>query len=594
MKFLEVSEKTIRSSVAACTKVEIDEFVKVFKTLFREDEELAKRYLKLRKKEEYIDFLTHIFITPNLRAKLYAFLAKDKHIVDIYKLLVWEHKVLDREMFVLTTGCQIENHTPNYYFRHKVESLGGKLSLICHSIYQTYDTFEDIIYIEHKIRSLLKFIIPLPDDYDILDANPSTDAIMYNNEAGVLDFIKTIFPMLQNNLVDFGKTEIKPLTKTLTLLKNSTISEEFYSAKECNTLATDMLTRSFYNFYKKNKHFKTEPYEALLDFYDALIQNRLDFMISRILLAHLKKVRYDSYYQSERQLFMALSIVMDAMRDKEFVSVENILNFFKYRDIEVHIDSLHKEREYIINCDISEQESNTLSVREYHYTELMFEPMIKGGLFYYAALGVVEIIYKEPKSPYKITVKGKKYLTCFDSIEYVKLTSLGRYIFGIEKKYDYIPQQIKKQKDIIFDTFKPIITVDKSDVVTSAKLDSFCDKLTNEKYQLSYSKLFKDVKSKKGLELKIESFYKTIEPNPPQVFKDFFDEVLQNANQLKKETKLVVLSLQNNPKLLNLFMQNKKIQQLITKAQGYKIVIEKENVVKLTKLIKDNGFFVEF
>ena len=41
-------------------------------------------------------------------------------------------------------------------------------------------------------------------------------------------------------------------------------------------------------------------------------------------------------------------------------------------------------------------------------------------------------------------------------------------------------------------------------------------------------------------------------------------------------------------------MKNKKLQELVIKAQGYKVIVLKENISKLTKIVKDNGFFVEF
>jgi hypothetical protein len=41
-------------------------------------------------------------------------------------------------------------------------------------------------------------------------------------------------------------------------------------------------------------------------------------------------------------------------------------------------------------------------------------------------------------------------------------------------------------------------------------------------------------------------------------------------------------------------MKNKKLQELIVKAQGYKILVLQKNIAKVSKILKENGFFVEF
>ena len=94
--------------------------------------------------------------------------------------------------------------------------------------------------------------------------------------------------------------------------------------------------------------------------------------------------------------------------------------------------------------------------------------------------------------------------------------------------------------------------------------------------------------------MKIDGFYNNIEQNPPKVFKEFFEQIKENANMLKKDIKQIVINLENNKKLLNLFLRNKKLQELTVKAQGYRIIVSKDDISKLTKIVKDNGFFIEF
>jgi hypothetical protein len=41
-------------------------------------------------------------------------------------------------------------------------------------------------------------------------------------------------------------------------------------------------------------------------------------------------------------------------------------------------------------------------------------------------------------------------------------------------------------------------------------------------------------------------------------------------------------------------MNNRKLQELIIKAEGYRIIVLKNDIPKVTKIAKDNGFFIEF
>jgi hypothetical protein len=74
----------------------------------------------------------------------------------------------------------------------------------------------------------------------------------------------------------------------------------------------------------------------------------------------------------------------------------------------------------------------------------------------------------------------------------------------------------------------------------------------------------------------------------------FFDEIKSKSNMLKKDLKQVVIELNNDKRLLNLFMTNKKLQTIIIKASGYRVLVLKDDLSKLTKIVKENGFFIDF
>jgi hypothetical protein len=409
--------------------------------------------------------------------------------------------------------------------------------------------------------------------------------------------------MLKNNLIEFGKTGEKPLAKSLNILKSSTQISEFYSTSKLNIFATDMLTRSFYFYNQKFNKFKDTELKTLKDFFEKEMNEEIDFIISRFFVSHLKGVKLGYYSDEESRLFDIASDICRNLSKNGWVAFKDIVAFCSYRDYKISFTSSNFGQ-YYLQCDSSEDENeddydyyhsyyNNRYYADSYYKEVFFDPVLKGMFFYLASLGVLELKYNDPISNSDIKAKGKPYISTWDGLEYIKITDLGLYLFGLTDSYTQ-EKMVKKESKLKFDEYKPIITVDKSDIVMLAKLDPFVEKYDNNRFILSYSKIFKDCKNSKALELKIASFYKNIEPNPPKVFIKYFDEIMEKANILKRDLKQIVIDIKNDKKLLNLFMTNKKIQEIIIKAEGFRILVLKDNLPKLTKIVKDSGFFVDF
>jgi hypothetical protein len=70
--------------------------------------------------------------------------------------------------------------------------------------------------------------------------------------------------------------------------------------------------------------------------------------------------------------------------------------------------------------------------------------------------------------------------------------------------------------------------------------------------------------------------------------------MIKESNVMNQNLKQIVIELKDNKRLLNLFMTNQNLQKLFIKAEGYRIIVLKNDIPKVTKIVKDNGFFVEF
>lgn len=550
--------------------------------------------IEVSKKQQFVELMANLFSNSEYIYKFYEKLSSTNQSNRLYNKLIWESDYVDTKEAIKLFDLKLQNKSDNISFwGTQEESLVGIYSFIVRKFSYRFDILE----INQNIKTILKFVFPIPNDYILNEIKDEpTTKYSYNNEQGIFDFLDTIESLLDNHLVEFGKTNEKPLLKTIKLLKESSSSKEFYTTKTIDTISTDMLTRLFSYYYWDNKGFKKNRLDALKTIIIDQLNDIVPFYISRIFTAHLKKVKFDNYYRNQGELFGIFNVLFKNIPPKSWISVENIINFCKYRDLKFHYEGEYKTNTYFMICDILQDDKNIkdeINAEGEFYYSIFFEPILKGLFFYLGSLGLLELKYNDPVSKYNITAHKKNYISIFDGLEYIKFSKLGLYIFGMEKKYQI--QKVKKiETSLKFDIYKPIITVNNKDTIMLAKIEPYTEKYDENRYILSYSKIFRDCKDIESLKIKIDGFYKNIEAKPPQVFSRFFDEILKNANMLKHEQIYHTIELVNNKKLLNLFMTNKKLQELTIKAQGYKVLVLKKDLAKLTKIVKDNGFFVEF
>ncbi|MCK9373940.1 MAG: hypothetical protein M0P91_12165 [Sulfuricurvum sp.] len=528
------------------------------------------------------------------RKKIVSILSSTSETVELYRNLVWEYEALSAAKLPQSL---LKPQVPDKsYGTHKVQ-LPSPFSLITHSTQFGYTGAVSHLMIDDTLAELLKYFLPLPDHYVLIPAQEiAKTEYTYSNESGILGFMSVFDEMIQHRLVDVSDTNEKPSAKTLNVLRQSGGIDEFFTEKGMDLYANDMLTRSFYHFIYIQKGFKNRELESLKTFVNLQLNNRISFFISRIFTSHLKKVRFSYHDTSERSLFLLVKELIEQMPKEGWVSFENIDSFCTYRKVEFHLESSYKTDSYTLECDPVDLfgfGDKTMVDCEDFYDELFFQPVLKAMFFYLGALGLLELKYDDPLSACAIQAKGKRYISAWDGLKYIRLSDLGRYVFGFAQIYT--PIVVKKEiKELKLDEYKPIITLHPDDSVTIAKLDAYAEKIDDTRYALSYSKIFKECSTYKSLEIKIDTFYNQIASNPPKVFQDFFDEIKKRACLLKKEPKQIVIHLENNHELLALFMNHKKLQEYCIKGQGYRILVEKENLPKVKKIVQENGFFIDF
>ena len=605
MEFLKPNVTELRKMLNGKNKDVIKEFIDYMYNHFdREDLDNLTPFMKSKStiyhttKKQYINLIVNISNNSYFRETFADALSQNEVSTKLYTQLIWQDYGISTKKFLKKIKKRLklpEMEIGGYRYEDE-KNLEGDLSFIIRYV-NSYSK-QDILYIKNDFKEILRFFHPIPYDYNLLPQElPMQSDFTYSNESKIFTFIKTFKGMLDNNLIKFNKSGEKPLSKTLKIVKQSISINEFHNDSDIDSLATDMLIRSF-KYYSSD--FKKRETTTLKTFVKLQFEDIYYYPILRILASHLKRIQLGGISGNQKELFALVKRIIENMPRDNWVGVENIVNYTHYRKEYFDFESQRKTRTYTMECDIVDAEEKCIGDRTIYVEEaratVFHEPILKATFFYLGALGLMELKYNKPSmsADLNIRAKGKPYISVWDSLKYVKLTELGKYVFGFSKSYTPKEQVVVPLSELKFDEFKPIITLSKENIIAIAKLEPFVEKLDDSRYILSYSKLFKDCDNSKALKLKIDGFYKNIEKNPPKVFIQFFEKAVKNSNLMKRNLKQIVIELKDNRELLNLFMTNRKLQELFIKAEGYRIIVLKEDIAKVTKIVKDNGFFVEF
>ena len=88
-----------------------------------------------------------------------------------------------------------------------------------------------------------------------------------------------------------------------------------------------------------------------------------------------------------------------------------------------------------------------------------------------------------------------------------------------------------------------------------------------------------------------EDFKNKISFDLPTLWQDFFEDIKRKNNSIKFCEDLIVFKLKDDKNLLDLIVKDTVIKDLIYKAEGYHIVIQKDNVKTLLKRLESFGYY---
>lgn len=274
----------------------------------------------------------------------------------------------------------------------------------------------------------------------------------------------------------------------------------------------------------------------------------------------------------------------------EWVSMENIEDYMRYNVIEIKpiLEHTAANKLYYQYLDTEQRYyTDKHYIRSGKYRRAILEPFVKGSFFLFATFGLVDIAYDEPD----VSTLGVTAYSPYDGLKYVRLTALGAYVAGHTETYE--PPKIISKSDIQLSEDSLSILVGAKDAMAIALIEPYAERISPTRFQTDFKFFLKDCRSKSELNTKINLFQQFIGSELPLIWENFFKELRQKIDPLEELEDIRIFKIpKDNDKLIHLIARDSNLKKLVVKAEGYHLLIAKDNYNKFKKRLQEFGYFI--
>lgn len=298
---------------------------------------------------------------------------------------------------------------------------------------------------------------------------------------------------------------------------------------------------------------------------------------------------YDYSHRNTNRLMRSFERSLLTLKSSMWVSIEQVLYQTRcFFDNKTYVSILIQEPTSYYNIGFKLHDKNADEPIKYDeiITRVTYQS-IKSVLLAMASWGIIEIAY-DPTT----TANGLSYLT--DALRYVRLTNLGKYVLGEAKSYQLPATMVNTCKDFELNADRLLIKVLNPNSKGNFALGKIATPITSQLYRTDFSVFLKECNTKDDIVKNIDLFKKYIANEPPQIWEDFFNAMLERTNALKKvKTSYITRSIDAKDKeLQDIIMHDPNIKQYILRAEGYVVLIEQAHLNDVNNILKTYGYTI--
>lgn len=531
-------------------------------------------------KQTFLDLLEQFYSKENIFCTIFERL--DQQVKEVFEEVAWNGKffITDKERFFkLENHYDINKDLKDEFLFFKVDKDMKK---------------GEYLYLDYDILRVIRRFMKKPAEYKIIPQKKVKANLVNSNEKELIENFKMYFEFYSQGGIKLSNSAKILKESKLNMKKYCNITEYYEDSKDLDYLKTETIALFFFlvkGKYIDENYFKVSNIKNIVkDFMSGELVKEENYHYTSLYLNYLKGVK--NIWKSKEEIKRGLATIkniIDEFPDDKPISVENVIKAILYRDEFIEIIDVKDAYDYIYINEANYERTKILNYEKYQMYVVI--PFIKSVLFILGVLGVFEIYYDYPSINNSLYLKNG-YLSKFDGIKYVKFTELGRYCFDRVDEYDF--KNAKEDGEVLLDEDRLIATVMGDTPVKTMFLERVAQRIATNKYKFSRENFLRGVSSSKEIEERINEFYNKITPEPNQLWKEFFNDILEKSSVIKAESQFVVLKLKNDKELIKTITKDERFKPLMLKGEDFHLLVRSENISEVISLFKEHGYYVNF
>lgn len=412
--------------------------------------------------------------------------------------------------------------------------------------------------------------------------NLESDSIRnYNLFCGL--FQQGEFPIRKKGI---GVSDIKRALKKLTL-------SELFPGDD-NEYRQNLRARNYIQLLAINEHLKPTDKKkkaevtAYEDTLRDLITNfrRFNLYLPDMLFSHIKGLRKQmtDYSREPKLAEMLFSWLRE--EPERWMNINDIM--LKITDLES--DDNSSRYSTLVFCPADEVESSPLtnmysgrSITAGQYTQEFGYTALQALSLMLCSLGIADVA---------LSNDNHRNLSPFDTVDYLRLTPLGRYAFGLTDEYE-----APEQETIAYFELDPERLIIRSLVEPNPYAQLLLDTsipISKNRFETSALSFLANCHTKADVESKIKIFRQFISDELPPLWEQFFKSLLQHCHPLLEDKisyKRYTLNPENRD-LVQLITTDPVMRQIVIRAEGYRIMVRTDDLKKFETQLKKHGYLL--
>ena len=527
----------------------------------------------------------------------------------ILNLLVWEGEMYNVDTLKKRFGLELIVSNKKKLYRLYSGKLKPQYCIFQISTQNYYHSFRPsftpYISLNDELREQFKNYLARPLDYNLIPVKKiNKTKFLFQDQGQIISQLILFYTYIQQGNLKFAKNGDKILLTSIKHMSDYCSIKEFYDEttdKNLRYIRTKMIADLLLDI-KKEKF--TDPLDLLQIIANELLSQKASdkYILRELLLFHLKGIRYlsggynaQTLAENEKKVRGSLLNLIKEMPVSQWVSAENIIKYCSYRSKDFEIIDRKSAAGHLYFQRFYRKDYQWIKESVYYdrYMEVLCIPFIKSFMFLCAGIGILDIAYDLPKNE-AFQEKTNPYLSVFDSLKYVRLTSLGAYLIGLSDNYD-VKFEVKEAKaaKVTLDDQRLIINLDGPDTLKSLVLDKIADKISDTCFSVNYNSFLKSCSSKEDIRQKIRLFRENISSSPPKIWKEFINEIMNKINPMTEEQSMKVYKLKPNDELIGLIAKDKILKRYILKAEDFHIIIKSKHLRLVKARLEEFGYLLD-